>query len=1300
MSTHLLLDALTVAGGSGCTGTLTASCIDDIGQPASTVGQPNPTVTLTSWRADWNSSSVPLPFVIVPGELPVLAAVFALGGGDSSAIPASLSCFALLLPATATPPPLSQSLDRVSPRDVLSSVSGAVVLINGSAAGVAFAGLTASAAHLGQALALYAECTWTPTGERVRLPPVPLSTAQLALDWMAPPSTVLGYTAFPLRLAVTTVTPATVVATTAVATAECEVLLVNATIRSSRLVADAWSLPLDGNAAGGTSIPTSVNVTLQAPSATQLYVQAACTVWGQVLATPPLRLTTASVEARILSALPTAFVASDASSPWPVEPPLVVAVVTRHDGAVVADVSCSVTASTPATDLVVVEGATLLRSITTDPHTGVVAVPRFVVQTSPITLAATVVVECQHLASGEAVAPLSLTIPATLLTLQPCALPARKAAVGDPLPAFSVGVAVTLPGGARTSPCTAATSPTQQPIALPSIVCTIALNASASTMNDTASVFLQHTAVVLSADSHVATFGAFTLVAPQGQTYGLSLTCAVGGLALPPPLAFAVEIDGCRAGQASVSITCVTCGGASFSLGGTGARCTGCPPAGATCNDGILTLLPNYFRPAAQAGQPLGPDTELHPCYNSEACTLTYANHSTIPTYGCATGYTGPLCGVCDAAANYARFGDACAVCWDPGASATFLGVVLIIVLALLTHMALFSEVYNSYPDDAIVLRIALGYLQGVGSLRVFIAGSTQAYASVMGWTEVVSASPLSVGALQCMLRMSYLTQYAGTVLLPVLAAGIVIVIFLVGTTARSVRCASTRRAAPPPPLMASPGTSAPRFVTTAMATNTSSGGGGGCSLDTAALKSKLRSWWSSKRHVSTLLFVLFLTYMPITSASLRVLDCIDPVAGIRYLRSNLAVECGVGQHAVATVLAYSVLVVVGIGFPAGLAWLLGTARKEQLLDAGFHATWGFLFDGYRAPTRKAIPLGGGNDSKLVTSSPPTVVDSGGTGSTPHDARYHRASALVADRLTQTWVVDGESRVWWEAVVLCRKAGVVLLAVLVTNPYLQCVGATLWFFGAILLQLKYAPYEQAKFNRLELATLTATFVTAVVSTALLQFNVDVATADLHPPDAMAPIEWAVTITLVVINLGTLAALGYLWLRVQWDRARVLWRALPLRRAAPSGAPPPAMATATHSVVQSAAPAPSGGDLDSGGGAGDGDVALTTLNPLRTGASTRRIKMAPVSTSIIGGSDGALVPHNTAAASPLHHGTADHRLTALASAAAAPQPGAAGSRAAVSAMVPTAVRARLALKLPATAAPPQTSAARAALAPSS
>jgi len=1092
-----------------------------MGLVASTTGQRNPTVTLTPWRAEWNTTaSMPQPLTVVPDELPALTAVVVFNGGSEhlvSTIGSAVTCSALLLPASATAPPTADSLDLVPLRDVLSSATAVVVALNSSAASVVFTGLSASAAQMGQALVLYAECTWTPSGERVRLPPIPLSTAQLALAWVQPPSIVLGYAAVPLRLVVTLSVPATVlqsadaVAGSALTAVECEVTLTNATARNTRLGAsDPWAVAIDVTAPAGTAVATATNVTLLAPSAVTVFISAACTAWGHVFTSPPLRMSTGTVSLRQVSAPPAHFVASDASSSWPVEPQLMV-VVTAGDasgsGGTIntTDVTCSITTATAEAELKMVDsgGASTLLSMPADPVSGTVAVPRFYVQTATSTPAVELVVECRR-TSGDAPLPLRLTIPAVRLAAQLCTRPVAHASIGAPLPPFAVGIVAMPPDGPPTTPCATAVPPL---LALPSIVCNIALDVTNATTNDTANIFLQHTSSTMAAASHQAHFDAFAMVAPQGATYGLAIACAVGGLAISPSLPFTVTLAGCARGQEAQGVGCVACGGTTFSHGGIGARCTGCPPAGATCTDGVVALLPRFFRPASQAGAPLGPDTELHPCYNAEACTLDYGSgNSTNPLYGCLTGYTGPMCGVCDTDANYARFGDACAACWSPWVSWLFLTIVIILVVAVLTRVALRTA--TSRSDEAIALRITLGFLQAVGSLRVFRAGGTKAYDNVMGWTEVVSASPLSVGAFQCLLMLPYLVQYIATILLPALVSLALVLIFHIVTTGRAVHCR-------------------PR-----------------CRVDTAGFKAAVVAWWATKRYLSTFLFVLFVAYMPIVSISLRALDCIDPVAGIRYLRSDLSVECGVGQHAAARVLAYAVLIALGIGFPAGLARLLATARNEQLVDPAFHTTWGFLFDGYHVPKRVGSSTSTGGTG---TGGPPR---SGSLRSLcnvlilPSARWLHGAAAgsgnagiKITMESRAPLVVSGDNRVWWEAVVLARKAGVVLLALLVTNPYLQCVGATLWFLAATGLQVRYAPYTKPLFNRLETASLVTTLLTAIISTALLQYNVDVSTAELHPPEAMTGIEWAVTVLLAVLNGGTFVLLASVWLRLQCAQAK-------------------------------------------------------------------------------------------------------------------------------------------------------------------
>ena len=608
-------------------------------------------------------------------------------------------------------------------------------------------------------------------------------------------------------------------------------------------------------------------------------------------------------------------------------------------------------------------------------------------------------------------------------------------------------------------------------------------------------MFLIQASGVMTQSTHIVNFASFALTAPQDQVYDIVATCYVGSVVIPAPYHFLVTLSGCPAGMEPSSVTCATCGGGDFSLGGTGGRCTGCPPAGATCIEGILTLKPAYYQPPRQRGMSMGPDSLLYPCYNAEACTL---NASTLE-YGCAAGYTGALCGVCDAGGGYASFGSACRPCWDTTTTAAAVAVVAVLILAVLTRVALRTSTTRS--DASTVLRITMSFIQGVGSLRVFRAGSTLAYQNVMGWTDVVSASPLSVGFLECILRLPYLVQYIATVLMPIWAAGLVVLIFLLASTLRACHVRSP------------------------------------CGFYAADWRAAVVAWWRDRRAAGTIFFVLFLAYMPITSASLRALDCTEPVDGVQYLRTNLDVVCYTGQHAAARALAYIVLLVVGIGFPVGLAWMLGTATPAQLASNAFQASWGILFNGY----------------KMLSA----VVRGADKGSTT------TGMAVIADRPPRRW--HGEGRAWWEGMVLLRKAGVALLAVVVTNSYLQCVGATLWFGGFLLLQIQYTPYTRHLFNRLELASLTASVLTSIVSTALLQDNVGVTAADLHSVPEMTPIEWVVTVLLAAVNMGTLAVLVGFWIWLQCGRVR---NVRILRRgsiAAPAGGamslppPPPLLA---------------------------------------------------------------------------------------------------------------------------------------------
>jgi len=179
----------------------------------------------------------------------------------------------------------------------------------------------------------------------------------------------------------------------------------------------------------------------------------------------------------------------------------------------------------------------------------------------------------------------------------------------------------------------------------------------------------------------------------------------------------------------------------------------------------------------------------------------------------------------------------------------------------------------------------------------------------------------------------------------------------------------------------------------------------GGCGFDREGAVAAVRTWLHERRHLATLLvsgaqmaaahtpvhcdrlatrpclhshagaqFVSFLAYMPIMSASLKALDCVDPIDGVTYLRQDLNVPCGEGQHAAARIIAYTVLPLFGMGFPAVIAVLLVRSTPAQLDDAGFRSAWGFLYSGYRT---LRLEQGGGGVVSSTESAATTSTAAG-----------------------------------------------------------------------------------------------------------------------------------------------------------------------------------------------------------------------------------------------------------------------------------------------------------------------------------
>jgi hypothetical protein len=306
--------------------------------------------------------------------------------------------------------------------------------------------------------------------------------------------------------------------------------------------------------------------------------------------------------------------------------------------------------------------------------------------------------------------------------------------------------------------------------------------------------------------------------------------------------------------------------------------------------------------------------------------------------------------------------------------------------------------------------------------------------------------------------------------------------------------------------------------------------------------------------------FVLFLGYMPIISSSLRVLDCTPPLDGVRYLRSDLRVPCGEGEHAVGAAVAYAVIVGLGVGFPAALGWMLSTASPEALAQPSFQGAWGFLIGGYRTSDGEAQRVAE-VAAALVEQRARAVASATPPGHTPaavsrlskpraslvaaaahtlfasrqsaplvgHPGARERWHEVVIERYC-TW--RPQRLLWWESVVMVRKAGIVLLAVLVTNPFFQSAGAALLLDAALIAHLQYQPYGERLFNLLETVSLAAAASTAIVASTLLQYDVTAPEFSSQIPAAMTTTQWAVTVVLGAVNLGTLALLVSAWLYLQ------------------------------------------------------------------------------------------------------------------------------------------------------------------------
>lgn len=409
------------------------------------------------------------------------------------------------------------------------------------------------------------------------------------------------------------------------------------------------------------------------------------------------------------------------------------------------------------------------------------------------------------------------------------------------------------------------------------------------------------------AERGVVTFSGVSVLARMGDVVNLSFQCRRGDylVAEGDEMRSTLRMEPCPPGlepSGAVGERCTNCPKDTYSEGKNGEPCEQCPPRGVGCEGGILRLLPNYFlvlESVRVVNETTGAvyideNAEFHECFNEEACIVD----SDGRRFKCREGYTGPLCGVCDPAVEYARQGPKCIPCWSTAANIAILAIGGTLFLAVMTHFVVRRK-FDSQEQAPIAFRIGLNYVQALGALGIYKARGTETFRLVFGFAETVGASFFAASPLQCLFRPSFFARYYTSLVAPLLAAVIAILVNTVATLANGDGCRG------------------------------------------------LRDFFVHHRYLNAVILVLHLSYAVLASQSFVVLDCLsETIGGRTFLKADLGVECFTNEHTVSMVIASFSLVLFGFGLPAFFAFIL-RRNESQLRSPDFHAKLGFLYRGY-----------------------------------------------------------------------------------------------------------------------------------------------------------------------------------------------------------------------------------------------------------------------------------------------------------------------------------------------------------------
>lgn len=439
----------------------------------------------------------------------------------------------------------------------------------------------------------------------------------------------------------------------------------------------------------------------------------------------------------------------------------------------------------------------------------------------------------------------------------------------------------------------------------------------------------------------------------------------MGSIGIPGTPNATVRVSGCPPGSERVkSAVCAPCGNGRWSAGGDD-FCHACPLHGTSCDDGVLKLQPGFYRPPARRGQVLDSSAQLYECPIPERCLVVAVNASSLGysaaangsatgspsvavVHVCSVGSTGPLCALCDLQAGYANVGGECQPCPSEPISKAIIGASVLLFICGIGYIVLRkpkeAAAQRAAAEESIALRIMLTHVQALAALRAFRASGLTLFRAVTAWTEALTPSVLSEGPSSCVLKPTFVSSFLSTLAAPVIASAIGMVILL-AAAATGFRYSEVSRS---------------RGLST-------------CAW--AGVAARLRAVSKGSEAERVLILVLSLAYMSVVSACINVLDCSEPIDGVRYLRADFRVECEGGTYTLLAIIAGGAILAIGFGFPFLIFCRLRRATAAALAERKY-VPWTFLFIGYRVPAdSQAVggPISSASRSSRRLDSQPAV---------------------------------------------------------------------------------------------------------------------------------------------------------------------------------------------------------------------------------------------------------------------------------------------------------------------------------------